>query len=266
VKLGTLAMAATLFLPALCRAQAPAEAEKAFDGYVARAEARMKQEESSPGSFLHLLPADAADHDARAAKVKQGEVVIEKEGSTPTKVPDGLIHHWVGLAFVPKATIAQVLGVLQDYNNLQRYYSPEIVRSTLTMRRGDEFRSSMRLREHKVITVVLDADFEIQNGRLDPTHQLLASRSKRVVEIAGAGSPTEHKGENHGFLWQLISYWRFVQEAEGTFVECEAISLTRDVPLGLRWVVGPFIESVPRDSLQFTLTATRDGVLKNETR
>jgi len=44
---------------------------------------------------------------------------------------------------------------------------------------------------------------------------------------------------------------------DGVTVECRAISLTRDVPLGLGWIVEPIIKNLPRDSLVNTLKATR---------
>ena len=46
----------------------------------------------------------------------------------------------------------------------------------------------------------------------------------------------------------------------GLLIECEAISLTRDVPAGLGWLVAPVIEEMPRDSLKFTLNATRNAL------
>jgi hypothetical protein len=42
------------------------------------------------------------------------------------------------------------------------------------------------------------------------------------------------------------------------YVECEAVSLTRPVPLGLRWLIDPIIRSLPRESLFNTLQATRN--------
>jgi hypothetical protein len=44
-------------------------------------------------------------------------------------------------------------------------------------------------------------------------------------------------------------------------VQCEAISLSRDIPAGLGWLISPFIESIPRESLEFTLRSTRAAVL-----
>jgi hypothetical protein len=45
------------------------------------------------------------------------------------------------------------------------------------------------------------------------------------------------------------------------YVQCEAVSLTRDIPTGLGWLIAPFIESVPKESLEFTLRSTRAAVL-----
>jgi hypothetical protein len=41
------------------------------------------------------------------------------------------------------------------------------------------------------------------------------------------------------------------------YIQCEAISLTRDIPTGLGWMIGRFVESIPRESLTFTLQSTR---------
>ena len=67
-------------------------------------------------------------------------------------------------------------------------------------------------------------------------------------------------GDDHGFLWRLNSYWRFAETREGVYVQCEAVSLTRDIPTGLGWLVGPFVESIPKESLSFTLQSTRAAV------
>jgi hypothetical protein len=76
---------------------------------------------------------------------------------------------------------------------------------------------------------------------------------------ASASSPL---GADHGFLWRLYSYWRFYQANGGVYIQCNAISLTRDVPTGLGWLVGPYIKNIPQDSLRFTLSATRHALLQ----
>lgn len=242
-------------------AQSNPKTVAAFDSYVTRAEAQIEQEQRSPNSFLAIPVGTGTEQEVH---MRRGEVVIEKRGDTPTSVPGGLIHHWRGMAFLPNATIAQLLAVLQDYDHLVRYYRPDVEASRLISHQGDDFHISMRLRKHKVVTVVLDTEYDVHYGRLDATHQYSVSRSTKVSEIADAGKTSEHAlpgGEDHGFMWRLNTYWRFVQAPDGVFIQCEAISLTRDVPTGLGWMIKPFIQDIPKESLQFTMSATRDAVL-----
>jgi hypothetical protein len=48
----------------------------------------------------------------------------------------------------------------------------------------------------------------------------------------------------------------------GVYIQCESVSLTRGIPFGLGWVVGPFVTSIPRESLTFTLERTRQQLEK----
>jgi hypothetical protein len=63
-------------------------------------------------------------------------------------------------------------------------------------------------------------------------------------------------------MWRLNSYWRFQQRDGGVYVQLEAISLTRDIPTGLGWLITPFITSIPKESLAFTLTRTRQVLVQ----
>jgi len=36
--------------------------------------------------------------------------------------------------------------------------------------------------------------------------------------------------------------------------------LTRGIPYGLGWLIKPFVTKIPRESLLFTLTKTRDAI------
>jgi hypothetical protein len=60
----------------------------------------------------------------------------------------------------------------------------------------------------------------------------------------------------------LNSDWRFEERDGGTWVECEAISLTRDIPTGLGWIVQPIIRDLPKESLLNTLRSTRAALTK----
>jgi hypothetical protein len=39
------------------------------------------------------------------------------------------------------------------------------------------------------------------------------------------------------------------------------MTLSRRIPIGLGWLVGPFVTSIPKDSLEFTLTTTLHALL-----
>jgi hypothetical protein len=236
---------------------------EAFDHYIAAAEKRVMHARGKSESFLNINALAAAQRTQVMARLRQGEVVIEKQGETPSEIPGGLIHDWVGTVLIPKVTVPQVLALIQDYDHSSSHYSPDVVQSRLLSHNGDDFQVFMRLHKHKVVTVVLDTDYNVHYGRLDATHQFSFSRSTRVSEIADPGTPNERTlaaGHDHGFMWRLNSYWAFEQVDEGVLLECEAISLTRGIPAGLGWMIGPFVNSIPRESLQFTLGATRKAL------
>jgi hypothetical protein len=243
-------------------AQQP-ETSQAFDHYITQAEARITQQQSQANAFLKLNSLPAEQRSGMLRRLRQGEVVIEKVGNTPDEIPSGLIHDWQGRVFIPNVTVEQVVSVIRDYDHLARYYSPDVLQSRLISGHGDDLHVYMRLQKHKVVTVVLDTEYDVHYWRLDVAHQYSISRSTRVSEIENPGSPNERalpQGHDHGYMWRLNSYWAFEQADDGVLVQCEAISLTRDIPTGLAWLIGPFVNSIPRESLQFTLTATRNAI------
>jgi hypothetical protein len=78
--------------------------------------------------------------------------------------------------------------------------------------------------------------------------------------VADAGTPNEREkpvGQDGGFLWRINSYWKFEEKDSGVYIECESISLTRDIPAGLGWLIKPFVTGIPKDSLLMTLGSTR---------
>jgi hypothetical protein len=250
----------TLFLGAQPSATPAPETMHAFDRYISVAETSIRHQENSIDSFL-ALPSDVQA--ARDIRLRGDEVAISSVGPVPKAIPGGLIHDWVGAVVVHHVTVEQVLRVVQDYDQLVRYYAPTVMSSRLISHTGDDFHILLRMREHKVVTVVLDSEYDVHYGRLDASHQFSFSRSTHVAEVVDAGQPNEHPAsavENHGYLWALDSYWRFAQEGDDVVVECEAISLTRDIPKGLGWLIGPYLKDIPRESLRSTLINTRDAV------
>ncbi len=240
------------------------ETVAAFDHYVQRSEVRMSEEIASR-NFLRIdgLP----QRDADLARLKHGEVIVQRletlDHGRAVPVPGGLIHHWMGTVFIPGASLDQTLAFLQDYDHQSRFYAPDVERSKLISRNGDHFKIFLRLRKHKVITVILNTEYNVKYSRLAADRATSDSRSTRIAEVENAGQPNESEkpvGNDSGFLWRLNSYWRFLQRDGGVYVQLEAISLTRDIPGGLNWLIGPFVSSIPKESLEFTLTHTRDAL------
>jgi hypothetical protein len=103
-----------------------------------------------------------------------------------------------------------------------------------------------------VLTVVLDSEYDVSFGRLDAHDGFSASRSTRIYELDPAGHRLS-EAQEHGFLWRLNSYWTYAERDGGLVLQVESISLSRAIPAGLGWALRPYVESVPRESLEFTL-------------
>jgi hypothetical protein len=236
------------------------ETLKAFEAYVREAEAAMEEGLPSGGQFLW------SDMDlARAHLVRAGEIVAQFwSGNGPSKVPKGLIHDWVGAAFTPGTTVEATLALVQDYDHHQDIYKPEVLVSKLMRHRGNDFEIYLRLLKKKILTVVLDTDHDVQYRSIDATRWLCRSYTTRIAEVENAGTPKEQvlaPDTGYGFLWRLYSYWRFQERDNGVHFECRAISLTRDVPMGLGWLIEPIIQKLPCESLIHTLDCTRHALL-----
>jgi hypothetical protein len=265
----------------LCLAAGPSSATdlkpktvEAFDRYVAAAEAQIDEQLSrGPGEpYLWTEGLPPSRRSSAEAQLRAGQVVIDRLDATgkgdpekPVSVPSGMIHHWIGTVFIPGATLAQTLALVQDYDHQQQYFHPDVLRSRILRHDGSDFTIELRLYKKKVITTVLETEHEVHYTLVDATHAWSRSRTIRIQEVDNAGEPNERlepEGHDRGLLWRMDTYWRFEQKDGGTYVECQSISLTRDIPTGLGWLIGPYVNSVPRESLDFTLESTRAAVLE----
>lgn len=253
-----LASAVLLLLaaPRHLMAQPTPAAVAAFNAYAARVESRLAGQHRSAGTFLATTALDSGD----AARLRNGEPRIEQlTPATGAEFSGSLLHHWRGTAFVPGVKAADFERLMQDFKDYPQHFSPQVLRATLIAHNGDRMQASMRVRQQHVIPVVLDATYDISYGRLDPQHGYSISRSTRIDEIYAAGTHAErplNPDEEHGFLWRLNTYWSYEEKDGGLYLQIEAVSLTRSIPHGLGWAIRPYIESIPRDSLEFTLRAT----------
>jgi hypothetical protein len=241
---------------------------EAFGRYIQATEARIAKELAHPETFLYVDGLPGPRRAEVRAMLQRGEVFMERlktqdASGREMKAPDALIHHWMGAVFIPCATLRQTLEVAQDYDRHQDIYQPEVVRSKLVARNGNDFKIYYRLRKKKVITVTLNTDHDVHYYPVDATRCSSRSYATRVQQVANADKPDEYQkpvGRDSGFLWRIDSYWRFVERDGGVYVECESVSLTRDIPLGVSWLVKPFVTDIPKESLQMTMGSTRRAV------
>ncbi len=240
----------------------------AFDRYARLTEQRINAEVGGNSAFLWIdsLANNRADV---LPGLRQGGVIIERlqtrDGAKEISVPDGLIHHWVGTVFVPNIGVKDAVALMQDYDRHSTYFAPAIARSKLLQRDGNRFRVALRFHVKKIIAVTMDTenDAEFFHPAADRAHSRI--RSTRVSEIADAGTPQERAkpaGEENGFMWNLNTYWRFLERDGGTYIQCESITLTRDVPFALAWIIRPIVTQMPKESLTFTLAKARAALAK----
>ena len=254
-------------------AELGAETVAAFARYVRLTDLRNEAELQRGSGSLWVDGLPERERDEAYLALRRGEVKIRKletlDGGAPVACPGGLIHHWVGAIFIPKAGVDDVLGILQDYEHHASYYAPDVARAKLLARDGDRFRVFLRFRRKKIITVVLDTEHEVHYFR--DAAGLAHSRSSavRIAQVENAGAADEREkqpGDDDGFMWKMETWWRVEAGEGGVYVQSEVASLTRGIPAGLAWMIGPFVTSIPRESLTFTLEATRKAVLQNKKR
>ncbi len=251
-----------LLLAAALTAEEPTPAAVAgFNDYVGRLEARLDAQHRSKNGDGEgfLAPVDGA-------RLRRGEVVIEHlTPATGAELPGALIHDWRGTASVPGATGADFERVMREFERYPGFYSPQVLRARVLMQQGDHYQATMRVRQQHILTVVMDTTYDINFGRLDAQHGYSTSRSTKISEIDSPGRANERAlsaNEEHGFLWRLNTYWSYEERDGGLYIQIESVTLTRSIPTGLGWMIGPFVESVPRESLEFTLRATWDALKK----
>lgn len=261
--------AVLLFVLPLNAADLQAQAAQNYARYIALTQVQVDAELAQSGSCLWVERLPESRRTEALAQLRSGGVVIEKletlDDGKPIAVPGGLIHHWIGTAFVPGATLAQTLAFMQDYNHKVEYFKPDIVRSKILKHEGDDYFVLLRFYQKKIITTVIDTDQEVHYHVVDKTHAWSRSSATRVQEVDNPGKSDERlepEGHDRGFVWKLNTFWRFEEKDGGTYLECQAISLSRDIPTGLGWMVGSFVSSVPRESLTFTLTTARAALAK----
>lgn len=249
------------------------DALAAFDEYVKLTDARNAEELERGANLLWVDSLPEVERERASEALKRGEVKIQKMETQAkgekVRCPGGLIHHWVGAVYIPGVKLPDVLQVLQDYDHHAQYYAPDVERSKIESHDGDHFLVFLRFRRHKVITVVLNTQHKVRYFRDSETREHSRSSAVHIGEVENAGKSDEREkppGDDGGFLWRMETWWRVEEREGGVYVQSEVVSLTRDIPTGLGWLIGPFVTSIPKETLTFTLEATKKAVLARTTK
>jgi hypothetical protein len=239
---------------------------QAFAAYVANTDAQNAATLRN-GPFLWIESLPPTERAGDFAKLRSGEVVMRRlsvaSSGANVDVPGGMIHDWEGIVFIPDAKLDQVLKILEDYDHQSIYYAPDVSKSKIESHQGDQFRVFLQFRRHKVVTVVLDTEHLVTYYRDSPVRAHSRSSATRIAQVENPGEPSEKEkapGNDDGFLWGMETWWRMDERDGGVYVQNEAVTLTRDIPVGLHWLIEPFITKIPEETLQFTLQATRRAV------
>ncbi len=243
-----------------------------FDRYVHATEARM-DDDLRYDAFLIVDRLPETHRQKAYEQLQRGQIYIEelhaREDGRTIAVPGGHIHHWAAVIFIPKATLSAALAVLQDYDNDPIAYKPQIRRSKLIERNGNDSKIYFQLFNDSVVTVVLNANFDVSDTPFGSTRYQIVSRSTRIVEVDDIGKPNERERpmeKNHGYMWRLYCYWRAEGKKGGVFVQIESIVLSRSSPAVVAWLVNPVTKKIPRDILFHLLTDTRTAVMAGRSR
>jgi hypothetical protein len=245
--------------PSVGAATLTAETKAAWEAYLQEANAAM-QARLQPGA--HFLWLD--DEPGRAEKIRKGLHIAPVGPHIPKKVPSGLIHDWLGVAFVPNVTIEDIVRILRDYDRYKEIYKPAVIDSMSRGTDGVKDLFSMRLANKSVVAkTALETDCEASYFRVDDRHWYGISNTTHIQEIAKFGTPGQRTfPEDHGtgLIWRLSSITRLEERDGGVYVELEAIALSRDIPVAFRLFVTPIVRRVSRDSLATSLHQTKVAI------
>jgi len=254
----------------VCAADLKKKTLDAWQAYVQLTEARIAAELDRGPGFLVRDFKDASEAEKIRATMATGKPYIARmqtriQANDQINVQDGIVHHRYGSIFIPGARMADLLSWVQNFDQYDHYFT-EVEKSKLIARNGDGFNVFLRLTRTKLgVTVHYNTDYTFTFRSHDNARTSGRMISTRIAEIDGVGTRTEKEkppGRDSGYFWRSNFYWRYLQATDGTFLECESVSLSREVPFGLGLFFRSFVESIAEETVENVLISIREGVMR----
>jgi hypothetical protein len=232
----------------------------AWDDYISNVNTSVAERNAGSRPFLWIDESPEAQR-----RVRKGEYVITNHD--PRKVPQGLIHHWVGAMFVPNVSLDQVMRVLNNYDLYSDMFKPLIRKTSVIEREGDTVKLNVLAAQKAFsVTAAVETDEEIQIARLASDRVCIKADSVRIQEIADYGHPSEHifpEARRPGYVWRALIVERLEQRDGGVYVELETVTLSRGIPVEVRWLIKPLTDDLPRKMMADLLDETRTAVQRS---
>ena len=226
----------------------------AWTRYVEATERRIAREIGNGGRFLVLdfhADAEPMRREALAGRPVIWRAETRAADGESIDVPKGRIHHWLGAVLIPNADVNHVVDGLQ-YAIPPHELQNDVLESRVLWRDGDKLGTFLKLSRQAIVTMHYNTEHVAEYVRPGGGRAWSRSESTRIAELEDFGSPDEREkpvGNDRGFLWRLNVYWRYEEVAGGVLMECEVLTLSRSIPLLMRWMVAPIVTREARAAL-----------------
>lgn len=171
-------------------------------------------------------------------------------------VPGGLVHHWAGTSLVRGVRLPQVVEQSRAYPRYGTVHKA-VVASRVLEQAGDTFRVLMRIKEGAGgITGVIEIRSTVRYSYPTNGSVLVLSNADEIREVQNAGARDERLlpvGRDSGYLWRANTFTRYVETADGVWIQMETLGLSRRFPPLLGWLIEPIARRLGRRSVETTL-------------
>src|SRR5580700_938312 len=234
------------------------ETQQAWDAYIQTANSQMVNRTHGPFLWVDEVP-------DRSNSVRDGKILVSPIGQqNPKPVPYGLIHDWIGAAFIPDAKLEDFLSAARDYDHYKEFYEPNVIDSKSLGTAGTCDKYSMLLANHEIVaSTALEGEYEACYHRLGDRRWYSIAHTTRLQEIRRYTWPGAEElpvDQGSGYIWRIYSLTRFEERDGGVYVELEVIVLSRDSPVAVRWVVNPIVRKVSRNAMLSSLRQMEEAV------